>query len=172
MELQKSTKSSIIKVAGHWELEWNTPIKEAELWNLLLRDFEIADWFMWPVSGIKHNESSTVNLHERDSLADILKDPLVKGLKRVYFEPYNPAQQKEMGIDLRDFEHPKDVLYIFGSAHFNPIPGNKTDEDIIVQVPTVQNKGVLWPSQCLAVCLYDRLTKNMKGKKIDFSANF
>lgn len=154
----------IIKVAGHWELDWSTPIKEAELWNLLLRDFEISDWFMWPVSGIKHNEVPWVVLHERETFADILADEKVKGLKRVYFEPYNPVQQKERGINLREFKHPKNVLYIFGSAHYNPVPGNKTDDDLIVQVPTIQNKGVLWPHQCLAVCLYDRLTKGWKGK--------
>jgi hypothetical protein len=149
-----------IKVAGHWELDWNTPIKEVELWNLLLRDFAIEDWYMWPVSGIKHTEETWVHLHERPTFNDILTDTGVKGLKQVYFEPYNPVQQPEQGIDLRDLKHPQNVLYIFGSAHYNPVPGHKTNKDILVQVPTVENKGVLWPHQCLAMCLYDRLVKS------------
>ena len=134
-----SSSTPRIAVAGRWELEWNTPIKEAELWNLLLRDHEIADWFMWPVTGIKQKEVPWVKLYEHDSFADILADEKVKGLKRVYFEPYNPVQQKDKGIDLRELNHPKNVLYIFGSAHYNPVSGNITPEDILVQVPTIQN---------------------------------
>ena len=153
----------MIKVAGRWELEWNTPIKEADLWNLLLRDFDVKDWFMWPISGIRNSEIQ-VNLQERETFEDILADKGVKGLKRVYFEPYNVVQQPERGIDLREFEHPKDVLYIFGSAHYNPVQGHKTDDDIIVQMPTVHNTGVPWPHHVLAVCLYDRLVKGWEGK--------
>lgn len=147
----------MIKVAGRWELEWNTPIKEAELWNLLLRDHEISDWFMWPITGIKHNEEEWVHLYERESMSDILDE--CKDLHHVYFEPYNVVQQKERGIDLREFNHPKDVLYIFGSAHYNPVSRHKREQDTIVQIPTIQNEGVLWPHQCLAVCLYDRMVK-------------
>ena len=50
----------MIKVAGHWELSWNAPIKEVELWNFPLRDFNVSEWYMWPVSGIKHNEKSRI----------------------------------------------------------------------------------------------------------------
>lgn len=149
-----------IAVAGRWELEWNTPEKEVHLWSLLLRDFQISNWYMWPVTGITHSESSWVNLHEYDSLPKILSLPEQKPLTRVFFEPYNPVQQPEQGIDLRDLKHPTNALYIFGSAHFNPVPGNMTKDDILVQVPTIENKGVLWPHQCLAICLYDRLVKN------------
>ena len=161
-----------IVVAGRWELEWNTPIKEVELWNLLLRDFKIEEWFMWPVTGIKHTEATWVNLHERESMEEILSDKEVKRLKRVFFEPYNPSQQTMVGKDLREYDHPKNALYIFGSAHFNPVPGHFQNGDHLVQVPTVENKGVLWPHQCLAICLYDRLTKELKGKKTDFKASF
>jgi hypothetical protein len=147
----------MIKIAGRWELEWNTPIKEVELWNLLLRDHKISDWYMFPITGIKHIEAEWVNLHERETFRDILDEN--QDLVHVYFEPYNVVQQKERGIDLREFNHPKDVMYIFGSAHFNPARF-KRDTDLIVQIPTIQNEGVLWPHQCLAVCLYDRLNKN------------
>lgn len=150
----------MIKVAGHWELSWNTPIKEIELWNLLLSDYGISDWYMWPVSGIKNTKQS-VNLHERHTFKDMLAEN--EDLNHVYFEPYNPVQQKERGIDLRDFQHPKDVLYIFGSAHFNPVSRTKKEDSVIVQVPTIRNTGVLWPHQCLAVCLYDRLVKGWEG---------
>jgi hypothetical protein len=149
-----------IRTIGHWELGWNTPIKEAELWNLLLRDFGVSDWYMWPVSGIRHNEKRSVNLHEFHDLKSIL-DFIIQDTpetEHVYFEPYNPVQHPEQGISLENFEHPKDVVYIFGSAHFNPTM-YKRPQDHLVQIPTIHNKGVLWPHQCLAVCLYDRLIK-------------
>ena len=146
----------MIKVAGHWELSWNTPIKEVELWNLVLRDFEIKDWFMWPVSGIKHNEQQNVNLIEKHGFNDILEEN--QDITHVYVEPDN-AHYRHHGTDLREFKHPKDVLYIFGSAHFNPTISHKKDGDLGLIIPTIQNKGVLWPHQCLVTILYDRMVK-------------
>lgn len=146
----------MIRIAGHWELSWNTPIKEAELWNLVLRDFEIKEWFMWPVSGIRHNEQRTVNLIEKHEFKDILE--INQDLTHVYVEPDNP-HYRHYGTDLREFEHPKDVLYIFGSVGFNPVIHHKKEEDLGIIIPTIQNKGVPWPHQCLMVVLYDRLVK-------------
>ena len=148
-----------IKVAGHWELSWNAPIKEAELWNLPLRDWSITDWWMWPVSGIKHNEHQRVTLHERDDLRTILDEN--QQSIHVYVEPYTRAFKQHEPQDLRDFSHPEDVLYIFGSAHFNPVMlGFMREHDLSVQIPTMNNKGVLWPHQCLVTLLYDRLVKD------------
>ena len=126
----------------------------------MLNDFGIEHWYMWPVSGIK-NKERLVHLYERHTFKDILAE--TQDLHHVYFEPYNPVQQKERGIDLRDFQHPKDVLYIFGSAHYNAVTGHKKDGDSLVIVPTTHNKGILWPHQCLTVCLYDRLVKGWEG---------
>lgn len=146
----------MIKVVGNWELSWNTPIKEAELWNFLLRDFQISEWYMWPISGIKHSEDHSVNLHERQTLEEVLEEN--KDIPHVYVEPYNPAFPDIKPQDLREFEHPEDVLFIFGTAHFNPATRAR-EQDKILMVPTIENKGVLWPHQCLAVILYDRLVK-------------
>ena len=41
-----------VAVAGLWELGWNTPIKEADLWEFMLRDMGVNLWSMAPVSGI------------------------------------------------------------------------------------------------------------------------
>jgi len=149
----------MIKVAGHWELSWNTPIKEAELWNLPLRDFGVSEWYMWPVSGIKHNEWQRVNLYERDTMADILAE--TQDLLHVYIEPFNAAFKQYIPHDLRQFQHPEDVLYIFGSAHYNPVTYNTMrEQDFMVNIPTKLNNGALWPHQCLVTILYDRIVKN------------
>jgi hypothetical protein len=148
----------MIKVAGNWELSWNTPIKEAELWNLPLRDFGITEWFMFPVSGIKHNEHLKVSLYERNSLEEILNEN--QDIPHVYMEGYNPAFPQYVPKDLRELVHPKDVLYVFGSAHYNPVTYNfMREQDQMVMVPTIKNNSVLWPHQCLVTVFYDRLVK-------------
>jgi hypothetical protein len=153
----------MIRVAGHWELSWNTPIKEAELWNLPLRTFMIEDWYMWPVSGIQHNEWQKVNLHELPTFEDVLAAN--QDLVHVYVEPFNKANPQYVPEDLREFEHPKDVLYIFGSAHFNPVARNlRREQDKMVMVPSIRNQGVFWPHQCLVTVLYDRLAKGWQSQ--------
>ena len=146
-----------VKIVGNWELSWNSPIKEVEQWNLLLSDFNISDWYMWPISGVRNNQRNMVNLIEKEKFEDILQENLDKTW--VFFEPKNP-RTGEMGVSLEEFKHPEDVLYIFGSAHFNPVLGYKREKDIVVTIPTINNIGGLWPHQCLAICLYDRMVKS------------
>ena len=147
----------MIAVAGHWEIGYMVPIIEAPFWNLVLRDFEIDKWYMNPVSGIKHNEEQTVNLIEKPSYDEILEE--TKELKRVFIEPRTNHQNPETTW-LHNFKHPKDCIYIFGSAHYNPTLQHKREEDEVVSIKTVQDKGVLWSNQCLAIVLYDRYIKS------------
>jgi hypothetical protein len=146
-----------VKVAGRWELSWNTPIKEAELWNLPLRDFEVSDWYMCPVSGIIHNEQSVLPLHERASYEEILAEN--QDMTHVYVEPMNPLRPFTP-VWLQDFEHPENALYIFGSVGMDPRVLYQREHDLCVTMPSVQNKGVPWPHQILVAVLYDRLIKS------------
>ena len=147
----------MIAVAGHWEIGYSTPIQEANYWNLVLRDFGVSEWAMWPVSGVRHNEQHKVRLREFHDLPAILDH--YAHLPRVYLEP-----RRSFGSDettwLHDFKHPEDCLYIFGSAHFNPTIGHVQDRDSVVSIATVDNAGVPWAFQCLMVVLYDRLVKS------------
>jgi hypothetical protein len=146
----------MLAIAGHWELSWNTPIKEADLWNLPLRDFGVDEWWMWPVSGIRNSEPQ-VSFNEVETFAEILQR--FSDFTKVFVEPRSPFPLESK--DLHEFDHPEeDCVYIFGSAHFNPTVANKTDEDLAVTIPTAQNSGVLWPHQCAVTVLYDRLVKS------------
>jgi len=140
----------MVKVAGLWELGWNTPLSEAWLWQFVLRDFEVHDWFMSPVSGVKIREPG-LELIEYPSIADTLD---AHTEQRVFVD--------EAGeIALPDFEHPEDVIYVFGNAGMSPMRQRLVrDGDLTVRIPTVQNAGVLWPHQCLLTVLYDRLIKS------------
>lgn len=146
----------MVAVLGHWEIGYMTPIMEANYWNLVLRDFEITEWYMTPISGIHHNEKQRVNLYERQTYNEVLNE--VSGLTRVFVEPRTKVNPNS--LDLVDFKHPENVIYVFGSAHLNPVVGNFREGDISLTIPTVQNKGVFWSNQCLSIILYDRFIKN------------
>lgn len=148
----------MIKVLGHWDIGYHAPITEQYYWNLPLRDFGVDEWIMSPVSGIKNSEEAKTPLIEFDNYNDAFNN-LEKDLIRVFIEPrtkhYNPDT-----IWLNDFKHPKDCIYVFGSAHYNPTLSHKRECDMVVSIKTLNDGGVLWADQCLCIVLYDRLIKN------------
>ena len=145
-----------VKVAGHWEIGYMTPIMEANFWNLVLRDFEVSEWYMTPISGVKQNETQTINLIEKDDYADVFAEN--ENLVRVFIEPRTAKQPDTTW--LHEFKHPKNCIYIFGSAHYNPTITHKRKQDFVVSIKTVQDRGVLWSNQCLLLVLYDRMIKS------------
>jgi hypothetical protein len=142
-------------VVGSWELGYSAPLTESYLWAWPLRDFGVVDWRMWPVSGIKCPEQQ-VSLTEYPTIDDALA-----GLtgQRVYLEPSNGTFPLDP-IWLHDFEHPEDAIYIFGSVYFNPTVGRLTENDLVVQMPTLHDTGVPFPHQICVAVLYDRLVKS------------
>lgn len=147
-----------ITVVGHWELGYSAPLTELLLWAWPLREFAVEDWRMWPVSGVRNAESRSVTLTEFENI-----DAALEGLSgtRVFVEPDNPSFPLDT-VMLHKFEHPEDAIYIFGSNHFNPTVGRITDRDVALQVPTVDNRGVLWAHQVMVTVLYDRLVKSWR----------
>ena len=146
----------MVIIAGQWEIGYNAPLMEVYQWSLPLRDFGIKDWRMTPVSEITNREREVILTEYKDyeEMLDSCSD-----LPRVFFEPRTNHQNPNT-IWLKDFEHPKDCVYVFGSAHFNPTLRYKREQDIVVTIETLDNKGVLWSQQCVVVALYDRLIKN------------
>ena len=137
----------MIKVAGMWEFGWSTPITEYDLWNFPLRDFAVDEWYMSPVTGIaKNNLSELANIKESIELNPDLV----------------PVYIDEKGeTELQDFEHPENVLYILGRAASSPYTSNgSTGLSIRIQTPAMG--GMLWPHQCIAMVLYDRMQKSGK----------
>jgi hypothetical protein len=112
---------------------------------------------MWPISGIVHSEKDFVTLKERQTFEEILAEN--EDYTKVYVEPLNPMRPFTPTW-LPDFEHPENALYIFGSAHMDPRALHQKEEDLCVTLPTLDNKGVLWPHQVLVTVLYDRLIKS------------
>lgn len=147
----------MIHVVGHWEIGYMTPIMEHYYWAFVLRDFEVKHWWMNPVSGIRNTEERLVKLRERHSYDEIFED-LDKNLLRVFIEPRTKHHNPNTTW-LHDFEHPRDCVYIFGSAHYNPTLNYKRAQDMVVSIKTIKDVGGLWSNQCLAMVLYDRMIK-------------
>ena len=140
-----------VKVAGIWELNWNTPLCESHLWTFPLREFGIMDWAMCPVTGITHNEShSKMCLTEYETVSEMV-EYFSEDHVRVFVD-----EKGETTLD--EFEHPENAIYFFGNAGRAPTD-YKREGDLSVRLQTVANNGVMWPHQILVAVMYDRQTK-------------
>lgn len=146
-------------VVGHWEQSYLAPLTEAPFWAWPLRDFGVTEWWMHPISGIRNIESK-IHLHERNDLRECLAELADRPF--VFVEPPNTSFPITMDPEwLADFDHPDDAVYVFGSAHFNPMAQLYDPErDRHLAMETVGNRGVLWPHQVAVTVLRDRLVKS------------
>ena len=133
----------MIKIAGVWELGWNAPLSEYDLW-LFLRDFAVDEWYMSPVSGI--------------SKRDVTEVPCITDAIEANPD-LTPVYVDEKGeTPLRSFQHPENPLYVFGKVGKSPWSANGK-KGISVRIETPGEHGLIWPHQCLAIVLYDRISK-------------
>lgn len=146
-------KSNVI-VLGHWEQSWNAPLTEAPMWAWPLREYEVSEWWMHPVTGVRCPDQA-VNLTEYEYMSEAWS-ALPEDYQPVFLEPNKPD-----AVTLPNFRHPEKAVYIFGSNHFDPTNAHRTDEPIVT-IPTIENAGVLWTHQCLVTVLYDRLVKSWR----------
>jgi hypothetical protein len=139
-----------VEVAGSWELGWNSPIKEAELFEYPLRDFGVDVFHMAPVSGIR------ANVIEHHDLGELIVDRRSKGVPIVFVDEKGAAP-------LRSFQHPESALYVCGRTSLSALTAYGLPEDQSVRIETVANGGMLWAHQSIAIVLYDRLCKGSSG---------
>lgn len=135
----------MVVVAGMWELGWNTPIKEIDLWRYPLKDFGVDRFYMTPISGIESKK-----VIELPSLEDILN-------KNKELLPIYVTEDGE--YSLKEFKHPKNVLYIFGKTNYSPFNTMKTEDSMSLRIETKLNRGMLWGHQAAGIILYDRTVK-------------
>lgn len=137
----------MIKVIGMWELGWSAPITEIDLWQFPLREFQVDEFIMTPISGIKSKKVT-----EYGSILEALDDN--DGIPVVFLD-------ERGGTTLKEFEHPEDCIYVFGKASYSPFIDNATEDDWIVSVETPSDKGMMWPHQVATLVLYDRYRKSL-----------
>jgi len=133
----------MIKVAGCWELGWNTPFSEYDLWHFPMREYEVDEWIMTPISGIDKKGITEVETIEKAI-------ELNKNLTPIYVDEKGKN-------DLLNFNHPKDVLYILGRTTYSPmISIGKYDS---IRIITPRGGDLLWPHQAICMVLQDRYIK-------------
>jgi hypothetical protein len=135
----------MIKILGNWELGWNAPYTEYDLWEFPLREFEVYELMMVPITGVNRKVT------EFSSYEEALNAPENENLTTVVCDERGQT-------DLRDFIHPKDALYIFGKANYSPLINIQATHSLKISTP--QNKGMMWPHQAACIILYDRYLKN------------
>lgn len=127
-----------------WELGWNTPIKEADLWEMVCREFCIDNIYMSPVSGIKHKF-----IKEVSSIKDFLDETQIQA---VFLD--------EKGeIPLHEFKHPESCIYVFGKTN-ESVLYHKRPGDVSVYIQTIRSSAMLWAHQIAAITFYDRQVKS------------
>jgi tRNA(Leu) C34 or U34 (ribose-2'-O)-methylase TrmL len=138
-----------VKVAGVWELGWNTPILEIDLWEYPLRDFGVDKFFMMPISGVQSDV-----VIERQTMEEILAEN--QDLVHVFVD--------ERGTQtLEDFVHPENALYVFGRVSLSVLPLAR-EQDVSLKIRTPRQIATMWPHQVAGIVLYDRFMKQQNSK--------
>jgi len=138
----------MIALATIWELGWNTPLFEFDLWRFLVPEFQV-DGGLWvtPVSGIV--APADFPLYERATVPAILEELGVIG---VFLD-------QDGDIPLDEFEHPASCVYLTGATSY-PILPYKRQGDVSVRVRTPAGAGGPWSHQIACLALYDRQVKS------------
>lgn len=132
-----------VEIAGNWELGWSAPITEIEHWGMAMRSFDVSRISMFPVTGI-HCKF----LDEYPSVEDMLA-------AKTHLTPVFVDECGE--VELQDFDHPENALYIFGKANYTPFPTyGQGHLSVRIDCPL---KGMMWPHQAMCVVMYDRGNK-------------
>lgn len=131
----------MIKILGCWENGWNTPILEYDLYAFPAKEYGVDELIMTPVSGINKKVTEYATVEEA-----IKNNP---DLEVVFVD-----EQGE--DDLKDFNHPENVLYVFGRASYSPwkVIGGRS-----LKIDTPTENGRLWGHQAMGIVLHDRYSK-------------
>ena len=137
-----------ITVIGTWDIGWNTPIKEAELWQFALNEYAVDAWYMSPVSGIA---SGVLWLTEDAQMETRLTSEAAAGRTLVFVD-------ENAAGELETFAHPTNACYVLGKTGFSPWTSlfDERRGDRAVKIPTTRNQGGFWPHQAAALVLQDR----------------
>jgi len=136
----------MIKIAGMWERTWNAPLMEINVWELLVREFLVDQFYMVPVSGILNQY-----LTERQTMQEVLEEN--RDLNIIFLH-------EKGSVRLKDFIHPENVLYIFGKSGVNLTPLLKRGIDISLKVETPRDSGLMQGIHTASIILYDRFKKS------------
>ncbi len=138
---------STITVLGMWEAVWMEAERtERLLWKQTINAFAVDRWSMCSVQGGPFTRPT----QHTDVAAMLAAHP---GPKTFLI----PAERFEGSLDLADYEHPDNAIYVFGNTN-QSLAGHVTEADEVVSIYTPVSAD-MFAHAVLAAVLYDRLVK-------------
>ena len=136
----------MIVIAGLWETGWSSPLKEADCWEMVAREFG-ATIAMAPVSGI--------HLSWDDGLVEHADMPAILAALNL------PAVFVDEGgsVELQELVHPESCVYVFGKTS-KSVLALLRDGDQSVRIDSPGLQGMMWAHQAAAIVLRDRQVKS------------
>lgn len=128
-----------VTVIGMWEpgFSESEQIIEWRMWKQTVEAFAVDRWVMVRTADNPHPSAGTF---ERYAKIRGALNSLDESLPRVFLTPRG-------GIPLKDFVSPRDVVYVFGNASFDPAVQLMRPQDLRVTIPTPQ------PIDMFAACV-------------------
>jgi hypothetical protein len=152
-------KSSIIKVAGCWDI-WEDAEREYLVhWRFMTKHFGVDTLYMTPITGTADKLKGGLDNTETAFIELPTLEAVIKANKKL-----TPVIVDENGAtELSEFKHPKNALYLFGKVGYSPLE-NLKGKIKSVRIPSWSkdpnvSRGLLHPHQAAAIILYDKMIK-------------
>jgi hypothetical protein len=135
---------STVKIAGCWDEKMlpSPAVEYKSRWKFLVLGFKLDGIYMAPVTG------NTSVIEVEDVMEAVAANP---NLVPVLVDECSPNR-------LQAFDHPQDVLYIFGRTG-QSFFGGWEGESVSIEPPN-ELTSYLQPDQAAAIVLYDRMVKS------------
>lgn len=153
-------KSSIVKVAGVWDI-WEEAEREYHVhWRFMTKHFGVDTLYITPITGTADKIKGNLDYTESKFIELPTLEDVIKANPEL-----TPVIVDENGATgLSEFTHPDNALYIFGRVGYSPLESLK-GERLSVRIPSWSkqpnaSRGLLHPHQAASIVLYDKMTKS------------
>lgn len=146
-----------VKVVGYWDAWFQSRENEYDVcWRFMLKHFGVDQIIMLPRLGIRENlplDYTDTDMIEMNTIHEALAaNPEL-----------TPIMVDERATTpIQEFQHPENVLYIFGRTGKNPMDEFTpwTGQSVVIPgVPQYMGDPLLHPHQACSIILYDRMNK-------------
>lgn len=155
----------MLKIAGVWDV-WDNSAREFEVhWRHMLKHFGVDVFYMTPITGVASVISRSLDSTECRFAECLSIQYLIDKNPKL-----TPVIVDERGdILLNDFEHPKNVLYVFGKVGWSPLDHLKNEGYPSIRIPSWSKDpnlslGMLHPHQAASIVLYDNRMKSWQSR--------
>ena len=146
----------MIIVAGLWENGWLNSNVEYQQYKHVMKAYGVDKFLMAPIEVVKQDDSFPVEQH--DTMEEILES--FGNIKKCFLEWSQDFEDNGIPhVDLKDYEHPKDVMYVLGKSGTNNCY-LMTEDDDAVSIVAPNNDYSLWGVTVIGIVLYDRMMKS------------